>query len=60
MNVKAVYTNCPMGRRGYSPAAVDRYVEQVNRLIAELEISASPGSAVRHALDARARRPASC
>ena len=37
--------------RGYDRAAVDGYVEQVNRLIAELEISASPESAVRHALD---------
>ncbi len=41
----------PSGLRGYDRAAVDRYVEQVNRLIAELEISASPESAVRHALD---------
>src|SRR5919199_4710351 len=37
--------------RGYDRGAVDRYVEQVNRLIAELEISASPEAAVRHALD---------
>jgi DivIVA domain-containing protein len=41
----------PVGLRGYDRAAVDRYVEQVNRLIAELEISSSPESAVRHALD---------
>src|SRR5262249_14597855 len=40
----------PVGWRGYEQAAVDRYVEQVNRLIAELEISSSPESAVRHAL----------
>jgi DivIVA domain-containing protein len=40
-----------MGLRGYDRGAVDRYVEQVNRLLAELEISASPESAVRHALD---------
>jgi DivIVA domain-containing protein len=40
-----------IGLRGYERAAVDAYVEQVNRLIAELEISASPESAVRHALD---------
>jgi DivIVA domain-containing protein len=40
----------PVGLRGYERAAVDRYVEQVNRLIAELEISSSPESAVRHAL----------
>jgi DivIVA domain-containing protein len=37
--------------RGYDRAAVDRYVELVNRLIAELEISSSPESAVRNALD---------
>jgi cell division septum initiation protein DivIVA len=37
--------------RGYDRAAVDRYVEHVNRLLAELEISSSPESAVRHALD---------
>src|SRR5919201_7126645 len=41
----------PVAMRGYERAAVDRYVEQVNRLIAELEMSASPESAVRHALD---------
>jgi len=41
----------PVGMRGYERRAVDRYVEQVNRLIAELEMSASPESAVRHALD---------
>ena len=41
----------PVGLRGYDRAHVDRYVEQVNRLIAELEISSSPESAVRHALD---------
>lgn len=41
----------PIGIRGYERAHVDRYVEQVNRLIAELEISSSPEAAVRHALD---------
>jgi cell division septum initiation protein DivIVA len=41
----------PIGLRGYERTAVDRYVEQVNRLLAELEISSSPESAVRHALD---------
>jgi DivIVA domain-containing protein len=40
----------PTAVRGYDRAAVDRYVEQVNRLIAELEISSSPEAAVRHAL----------
>src|SRR5213080_1934603 len=41
----------PIGLRGYERSAVDRYVERVNRLIAELEISSSPESAIRHALD---------
>jgi DivIVA domain-containing protein len=41
----------PMALRGYDRAAVDRYVERANRLIAELELSSSPESAVRHALD---------
>jgi DivIVA domain-containing protein len=41
----------PIALRGYDRDAVDRYVEQVNRLIAELEMSASPESAVRHALE---------
>jgi DivIVA domain-containing protein len=36
--------------RGYDRAAVDRYVQRINRLLAELEISSSPESAVRHAL----------
>src|ERR687887_1669165 len=37
--------------RGYDRHAVDRYVERVNRLIAELQVSGSPRAAVRHALD---------
>ena len=41
----------PVALRGYDRDAVDRYVEQVNRVIAELEVSASPESAVRHALE---------
>jgi len=41
----------PIGLRGYERAAVDRYVERVTRLITELEMSSSPESAVRHALD---------
>jgi cell division septum initiation protein DivIVA len=41
----------PIAMRGYERAAVDRYVTEVNRVIAELEISSSPESAVRHALD---------
>src|SRR5437588_402155 len=37
--------------RGYERREVDRYVQRVNRTIAELEIARSPESAVRHALD---------
>ena len=37
--------------RGYDRHAVDRYVEYVNRLIAELQVGGSPRAAVRHALD---------
>jgi DivIVA domain-containing protein len=40
----------PTAIRGYDREAVDAYVEQVNRLIAELEISRSPESAVKHAV----------
>lgn len=40
----------PVTVRGYERGAVDRYVQHVNRLIAELEISSSSESAVRHAL----------
>src|SRR5437764_11685400 len=44
-------TNFPVALRGYERDAVERYVTHVNRLIAELEISSSPESAVRHALE---------
>jgi DivIVA domain-containing protein len=37
--------------RGYDRREVDAYVERVNRVIAELEISRSPQSAIKHALD---------
>src|SRR6478736_4719291 len=37
--------------RGYDRREVDAYVERVNRIIAELEVSRSPQSAVKHALD---------
>jgi DivIVA domain-containing protein len=37
--------------RGYARDDVDRYVERVNRLIAELQISVSARAAVRHALE---------
>jgi DNA segregation ATPase FtsK/SpoIIIE, S-DNA-T family len=40
----------PTTLRGYDREAVDAYVERVNRLIAELEISRSPESAVKHAV----------
>jgi cell division septum initiation protein DivIVA len=41
----------PIALRGYERGAVDRYVERVTRVITELEMSSSPESAVRHALD---------
>src|SRR5919108_5233706 len=41
----------PIALRGYDRAAVDRYVQKVNRLIADFEISSSPESAIRHALE---------
>lgn len=41
----------PVAVRGYERHAVDGYVKRVNRLIAEVKVSASPPAAVRHALD---------
>jgi cell division septum initiation protein DivIVA len=41
----------PSAARGYERRAVDSYVNQVNRLIAELEVGRSPQAAVKHALD---------
>jgi cell division septum initiation protein DivIVA len=41
----------PTAVRGYDRRAVDSYVERVNRLIAELQVSGSPKAAVRHALE---------
>jgi DivIVA domain-containing protein len=41
----------PGAVRGYDRQAVDAYVKRVNTVIAELEVSRSPQSAVRHALD---------
>ena len=41
----------PTAVRGYDRREVDAYVERVNRVIAELEVSRSPQSAVKHALD---------
>jgi chromosome segregation ATPase len=37
--------------RGYDRDAVDAYVQEVNRVIAELQVGRSPQSAIRHALD---------
>lgn len=36
--------------RGYDRDAVDEYVSRVNRVLAELQITAAPESAIRHAL----------
>lgn len=41
----------PAAVRGYDRRAVDTYVERINGLIAELQVSGSPRAAVRHALD---------
>ena len=37
--------------RGYDRDAVDGYVSRVNQVLAELQITAAPESAIRHALD---------
>jgi DivIVA domain-containing protein len=41
----------PVSVRGYDRRAVDEHIKRVNRLVAELKVSASPPAAVRHALD---------
>jgi DivIVA domain-containing protein len=41
----------PVAMRGYERDAVDRYVSRVNQVIAELQITAAPESAIRHALE---------
>jgi DivIVA domain-containing protein len=41
----------PIVLRGYDRDAVDAYVREVNRVIAELQTRQSPQSAIRHALD---------
>jgi DivIVA domain-containing protein len=41
----------PGSARGYDRRSVDTYVIRVNRLIAELEATRSPGAALRHALE---------
>jgi DivIVA domain-containing protein len=41
----------PIALRGYDRDAVDAYMLEVNRIIAELQVGRSPQSAIRHALD---------
>jgi DivIVA domain-containing protein len=41
----------PTSVRGYDRHAVEAYVKRVNRVIAELKVSASPRAAVTHALE---------
>ncbi len=41
----------PIALRGYDRDAVDAYMRDVNRIIAELQVGRSPQSAIRHALD---------
>jgi DivIVA domain-containing protein len=41
----------PVSVRGYDRHAVDVYVQRVNRVIAELEVTRSPQAAVRHAVE---------
>jgi DivIVA domain-containing protein len=41
----------PAAVRGYDRQAVDVHLKRVNRLIAEIKVSASPRAAVRHALE---------
>ena len=46
----------PVAVRGYERHAVDDHIKRVNRVIAELKVSASPPAAVRHALDVAAEK----
>jgi DivIVA domain-containing protein len=41
----------PGAVRGYDRGDVDTHLKRVNRLIAEIKVSASPRAAVRHALE---------
>jgi DivIVA domain-containing protein len=41
----------PVSVRGYDRRAVEVYVQRVNRVIAELEVTRSPQAAVRHAVE---------
>ena len=46
----------PVAVRGYDRRAVDAYVKRVNRLIAEIKVTASPRAAVKHALQQTERQ----
>jgi DivIVA domain-containing protein len=46
-----VEADFPSAMRGYDRHAVDDYVEQISRLVAELQATRSPESAVRRALE---------
>jgi DivIVA domain-containing protein len=41
----------PIALRGYDRDAVDEFVREVNRILAELQVGRSPRAAIRHALD---------
>jgi DivIVA domain-containing protein len=41
----------PGAMRGYDRDSVDQYVSRVNQVLAELQITAAPESAIRHALE---------
>ena len=49
--LKLVEADFPTAMRGYDRHAVDDYVEQVSRLVAELHATRSPEAAVRRALE---------
>jgi DivIVA domain-containing protein len=46
----------PVAVRGYDRRAVDAYVKRVNRVIAEIKVTASPRAAVKHALQETERQ----
>lgn len=48
--LELVQTDFPTAMRGYDKAAVDEYVRETSRLVAELQAVRSPESAVRRAL----------
>ena len=49
--VAMVHADFPSALRGYDRVAVDAYVQQVSRLVAELQATRSPEAAVRRALE---------